>query len=53
MIDKEVKKFWDDRFSKIDLKQMIKDTYFGGFDNYEDYVKYGDLFIYLEFKDTP
>jgi len=30
----------------IDTEKLIKQVFFGGFDTYEDYVLYGDLFPY-------
>lgn len=30
---------------KFNLKELIKTHYYGGFDSYADYVKYGDLFM--------
>jgi hypothetical protein len=30
---------------KWNLKELIKTHYYGGFDSYDDYVKYGDLFM--------
>ena len=29
-------------------EQLVKNLFYGGFDSYEDYVKYGDMFIRIE-----
>jgi len=34
-------------FASLDLLQLMKDVFYGGFDTYEDYVVYGDAFVRL------
>jgi hypothetical protein len=34
------------------FRRLIKELFFGGFDTYEDYVKYGDAFIQIETKEV-
>jgi hypothetical protein len=41
----DVKELFKKLAEDIDLKQLIIDTYFDGFDNQEDYEKYGDAFV--------
>ncbi len=41
----EVRAQLEELFSKIDLKKELKRLACGGFDSWEDYEKYGDLFV--------
>ena len=40
--------FFDEAMDKIDLKQLIRDTFLDGFDTVQDYERYGDMFIKVE-----
>ena len=42
----EIMNFIEKAIMSIDLEQNMKDILFDGFDNYEDYEKYGDAFVY-------
>jgi hypothetical protein len=42
--EQQVTAFFDAFFRSVDLKVELKKTFFDGYDTYEDYVKYGDLF---------
>ena len=37
----------------IDLEKLMKQAFWGGFDTYEDYVLYGDLFPYKIDEPSP
>ena len=58
MTSKKVQALLDEMFAKLDLKEMLVDvvkhhivyTDSNGieFDNLEDYIKYGDLFLFVD-----
>lgn len=35
-------------FAKLDIRPMLKQLMYGGFDNYTDYEKHGDAFVTLK-----
>lgn len=37
-----------DLFRQVDLKQLLLEWAYDGFETYNDYVKYGEIFIPLE-----
>ena len=41
----DVKAEWERLFDKVDLAAAWRRHFYGGFDNYDDYEKYGDAFI--------
>jgi hypothetical protein len=43
----------NDDFHPLDkaIRNYIKQFFFGGFDTFEDYMKYGDAFVSVEFKE--
>ena len=43
--DRKVKAAIEEINGKLDIAQMLKDLLYDGYDNYEDYVKYGDSFV--------
>lgn len=43
--DQQVLNWYNEFFRSIDLETEIKKLLYDGFDNYEDYKKYGDLFV--------
>jgi hypothetical protein len=45
MTNKEIEQWFERAFARIDLSTELQKLYFGGFDTYEDYEKYGDCFI--------
>ncbi len=50
-MSEDVKKELEQLFMRhIDIKKLLKRAFFGGFDSYKDYEKYGDAFvpIYLQ-----
>ncbi len=44
MTDDEVKKELDELFKSIDVTQGLRRLAFGGFDSFEEYFKYGEMF---------
>ena len=44
---KAIKQFFE-KACQIDLKKWIRDTFLDGFETYEDYEKYGNLFIWKD-----
>lgn len=44
-MSERIKKFYDVMFKHVDLRVTVKDLCLDGYETYEDYVKYGDLFI--------
>lgn len=46
----EIMSFLNDTLTSINLEDNLKAIFFDGFDNEEDYEKYGDAFIYPDKK---
>ena len=43
--DKDVKGLLEAHIDELDLAREIRKTLFDGFETFEDYVKYGDMFV--------
>jgi len=47
---KDQKKWFEKAIKRLDLKKMWKEIFFDGFDTYENYEKYGDVFVHTDKK---
>lgn len=49
--DDEVKQVIREMLGRISIEQLMKDVFFDGYDNFEDYRKYGDSFVAIKRED--
>jgi hypothetical protein len=46
----KTKDIFKEMLKSIDLKESLRKMVYGGFDTFEDYVKYGDAFVKIDRK---
>ena len=49
----EIEQAFEEMINKIDLEKELRFIFFGGFETYEDYEKYGDSFIEIATDSGP
>lgn len=47
LVSDDVREKFEALFASFDLKRGLRRLAFGGFDSYEDYVRYGDMYVGL------
>ena len=52
-ISREDREYWNKLFAELDTEQMMKQVFWDGFDSWDDYVLFGDLFPYKIEQNEP